>query len=103
MSRYLIKVTQQYRCDSQSEAMQLIKQAKENSQYTIIKTSNEIKTQKQKGEIVDQWRRVIITKEFCQEKEPDCELMPIYYTGIMGSPIGEINGWQITDEEVEDE
>lgn len=79
MSRYLIKVTQQYRCDSENEATKLIKQAKQNPQYIVIKTSNEIKAQKKNGQIVDQWRRVIITKEFCQEKEPDCELMPMYY------------------------
>lgn len=103
MSRYLIKVTQQYRCDSENEATKLIQQAKTNPQYTVIKTSNEIKTQKKNGQIIDEWRRVIITKEFCQEKEPDCELMPIYSTNIIGSPVGEIGGWQITDEGVEDE
>lgn len=84
MSRYLIKVTEQYRCDSEQEAMKLIEEAKKSSQYTVTKSSNEIKTQKQKGEIIDEWRRVIITKEFCQEKEPDCELMPVYTDGIDG-------------------
>lgn len=78
MSRYLIKVTELYRCDSEHEAMQLIEEAKRSSQYTVTKSSNEIKTQKKNGEIVDEWRRVTITKEFCQEKEPDCELMPVY-------------------------
>jgi len=84
MSRYLIKVTEQYRCDSEQEAMKLIEEAKKSSQYTVTKSSNEIKTQKQKGEVIDEWRRVIITKEFCQEKEPDCELMPVYTDGIDG-------------------
>ena len=28
MSRYLIKVTEQYRCDSEQEAMKLIEEAK---------------------------------------------------------------------------
>lgn len=84
MSRYLIKVTEQYRCDSEQEAMKLIEEAKKSSQYTVTKSSNEIKTQKKNGEIIDEWRRVIITKEFCQEKEPDCELMPVYTDGIDG-------------------
>lgn len=84
MSRYLIKVTEQYRCDSEQEAMKLIEEAKKSSQYTVTKSSNEIKTQKKNGEIIDEWRRVIITKEFCQEKEPDCELMPIYTDGTDG-------------------
>lgn len=89
MSRYLIKVTEQYRCDSEHEAMKLIEEAKKSSQYTVTKSSNEIKTQKQKGQIIDEWRRVIITKEFCQEKEPDCELMPIYTDNTMEEDDGE--------------
>lgn len=78
MSSYLIKVTEQYRCDSESEAQNLIKKAKEDNQYTVIKSSSEIKTLRQKGEIIDEWRRVIITKEFTSEKEPDAQLEPEY-------------------------
>lgn len=78
MSRYLIKVTEQYRCDSEAEANQLINEAKESHEYTVIKSSNEIKTLKQKGEIVDEWRRVLITKEFNVEKEPESYIMPKY-------------------------
>ena len=78
MSSYLIKVTEQYRCDTEAEARHLIEEAKQNKQYTVIKSSSEIKTLKQKGEIVDEWRRVMITKEFCSEKEPDYFIMPNY-------------------------
>ena len=78
MSTYLIKVTEQYRCDSESEAQNLIKKAKEDNQYTVIKTSSEIKNLRQKGEVIDEWRRVIVTKEFTSEKEPDAQLEPEY-------------------------
>ena len=78
MSTYLIKVTEQYRCDSESEAQNLIKRAKEDNQYTVIKTSSEIKNLRQKGEVIDEWRRVMITKEFTSEKEPDAQLEPEY-------------------------
>lgn len=78
MSCYLIKAIEQYRCDTEQEANKLINEAKQNHQYTVIKTSNEIKTLKQKGEIIDEWRRVIITKEFTSEKEPDNTIMPRY-------------------------
>ena len=64
---YLIKVTEQYRCDTEEEARKLIEEAKRSGQYTVTKSSSEIKTLKQKGEIVDEWRRVLITKEFCNE------------------------------------
>lgn len=78
MSSYLIKVTEQYRCDSETEAKNLIDEAKQNHQYTVTKSSSEIKTTKQKGEIVDEWRRVLITKEFTSEKEPDAQVKPTY-------------------------
>ncbi len=78
MSCYLIKVTEQYRCDTEEEARNLIEEAKRSNQYTVIKSSSEIKTIKQKGEIIDEWKRVMITKEFCEEKEPNSALMPIY-------------------------
>ncbi len=78
MSSYLIKVTEQYRCDTEDEAKSLIDTAKRSNQYTVIKSSSEIKTLKQKGEVVDEWRRVVITKEFTSEKEPDCQLRPEY-------------------------
>ncbi len=78
MSSYLIKVTEQYRCDSENEARELIEEAKQSHQYTVTKSSSEIKTLKQKGEIIDEWRRVIITKEFTSEKEPDSQVKPEY-------------------------
>ena len=81
MSSYLIKVTEQYRCDTENEAKNLIEAAKKNGNYTVVKSSSEIKTLKQKGEIVDEWRRVTITKEFTSEKEPDCQLKPEYVEG----------------------
>lgn len=80
MSSYLIKVTEQYRCDTENEARTLVEEAKKDNRYTVTKSSNEIKTLKQKGEIVDSWRRVIITKEFTTEKEPDNQIIPLYST-----------------------
>jgi len=78
MSVYLVKVTEQYRCDSEAEATQLIESAKRSGDYTVSKTSNEVKTVKAKGEIVDEWKRVTITKEFNEEKEPYNQVMPSY-------------------------
>lgn len=71
---YLIKTTEQYRCDTETEAKNLIEEAKQSGLYTVTKSSTEIKTVKQKGEIVDEWQRVIITKEFTSEKEPDTQI-----------------------------
>lgn len=70
MAKYLIKTTETYRCDSEEEAKNLIAEAAQDGHYVILKSSSEIKNIKQKGEIIDEWRRVIITKEFTSEKEP---------------------------------
>lgn len=82
MSSYLIKVTEQYRCDTEAEAQNLINEAKKSHDYTVTKSSSEIKTLKQKGEIVDEWRRVLITKEFTEEKEPSIEIRSEYVENI---------------------
>lgn len=78
MSCYLIKVTEQYRCDTEAEAEVLINEAKESGQYTVVKSSSEIKTTKAKGEVVDEWRRVLIMKEFTSEKEPTEQITVVY-------------------------
>lgn len=80
MSNYLIKTTEVYRCDTEKEANELIKEAKQSSVYSVIKTSSEIRTLKQKGEIVDEWRRVTITKSFTDEKEPVDQIYISYDT-----------------------
>ena len=75
---YLIKTTEQYRCATEDEAKKLINEAKKSNQYTVLKYSSELKIKKSKGEIEDEWYRVMITKEFTDEKEPSGWLMPYY-------------------------
>ena len=70
--KYLIKAVEQYRVDSEAEAKKLIEEAKADRNYTLSKYSSEYKWTKAKGEIVDEWFRVILTKEFNTEKEPNC-------------------------------
>ena len=80
MANYLIKTTEVYRCDSEKEAKELIEEAKQSSLYTVTKSSSEIRTLKQKGQIVDEWRRVTITKAFNEEKEPYGQVYVSYDT-----------------------
>lgn len=70
MSKYLINVTENYRVDSESEVEQLIKEAKESSEYSLTKHSSTYKERKQKGEVIDAWWKVSLTKTFTDEKEP---------------------------------
>ena len=70
MSKFLIKTTEQYRCDSESEAKRLIEEAKADKNYSLGKYSSEYKCAKAKGEICDEWYRVVLVKTFTEEKEP---------------------------------
>jgi hypothetical protein len=70
MSKYLISKTEVYRADTENEAAALIASAKNSSDYTLTKYSRDYKEKKQKGEIVDSWYKVALTKVYDDEKEP---------------------------------
>lgn len=69
--RYLITTVETYRVDTQEDAENLIKEAKGAREYNLKKYSSEEKFLKQKGEIVQAWYRVTLTKEWDNEKEPE--------------------------------
>jgi len=79
MSRYLIKVDETYRADSEGEATELINEAKEDGRFILSKYTSVKKEQKAKGEVIDEWYRVTLTKVFDSEKEP-CGNTTIEYT-----------------------
>ena len=70
MSKYLIQTVETYRADTESEAEQLIADAKASSEYELKKHNAEKKEIKQKGEVVDEYWKVSLTKKFTDEKEP---------------------------------
>ena len=70
MSKYLLKVDETYRADTEAEAAQIINDAKTDSRFTLSKYSSVKRERKQKGEIIDEWIRVSLTKTFDDEKEP---------------------------------
>lgn len=69
MSKFLIKSTEVYRIDSESEANNFIDQQKKK--YEVSKYSSELKERKIKGEVADSWYRVTIVKTYNDEKEPE--------------------------------
>ena len=75
---YLIRTTEIYRAANEDEAKAVIEKAKRTS--TVIKYNSTYKCKKQKGEIVDEWYRVEITKEWTDEKEPDNSIKVTYST-----------------------
>ena len=66
--KYLIETTEVYRVDSEDEAKALIEDAKRTS--TLKKYNCVSKERKQKGEVVDSWYRLTLTKVWDDEKEP---------------------------------
>lgn len=66
--KYLIETTEVYRCDTEDEAKALIEEAKKTS--TLKKYNCIAKERKQKGETVDSWFRLTLTKVWDSEKEP---------------------------------
>lgn len=80
--KYLISTVETYRADTQEEAENLIKDSKKAKEYTLTKSSSEIKYVKAKGEIIDSWYRVHLTKVFNIEKEPENSIKIIYDNGF---------------------
>lgn len=65
---YLIETTEIYRVDSEDEAKDLVEEAKRTS--TVSKYSCVYKEKKQKGEVVDSYYKVSITKTWDDIKDP---------------------------------
>lgn len=77
--QYLCQVTEVYRCDSESEAKKLIEESKHNSYFELKKYNCEFKQRKkQKGEVIDTWYRVTLTKMLNEEKDPVNDIFLVY-------------------------
>jgi hypothetical protein len=74
MANYLTKTVETYRVSNEKEAKALIEEAKNDKNYTLTKYTSEYRSAKAKGEIVDEWFRVTLTKTFNEEKEPYCSV-----------------------------
>lgn len=71
MSKYLCKTVETYRVDTEEEANFLIEDNKNQTTFELIKYSSEYKTRKSKGEIIDEYWVVSLTKGITDIKEPD--------------------------------
>lgn len=78
MSKYLIKVEEVYRADSEAEGAQLIEEAKHDVHFDLTKYSAVRKEKKVKGEVVDSWIKVTLQKTFDDEAMP-CGTVKVTY------------------------
>ena len=69
--KHLIRQVETYIIDSSNdeEANELIEQAKDSKEYELVKYTSEHKYKKSKGEIVDEWIKVVLTKDYVSEKD----------------------------------
>lgn len=76
--KYLISTVETYRADNETEAKELIENAKQDNNFVLAKYSSEYKERKQKGEVVDAYYKVTLTKVFDDIKEP-CNSVSVSY------------------------
>ena len=81
MAKHLISVVETYRVDSEDEVARIIKEAKEDDTCELIKHNSVKKERRQKGEVIDAWYRLSLTKLFDDEKEPMSEVSISYQNG----------------------
>lgn len=78
MAKYLITTTETYRVNSEEAVDAILEDAKNDSNYTLVKYSSQYKEKKEKGDVVDFWYRVTLTKAFADEKDPDRDVSITY-------------------------
>ena len=76
--RYLIQTVETYRADTEAEAQGIIAEAKSAAEYNLTKYASEKKEVKAKGEVIDEYFKVTLTKVFTDIKEPDAIASVIY-------------------------
>lgn len=94
MAKYLVTTVETYRVDSENEAKNTIEEAKKNPKFTLSKYSSEYKERKLKGEVVDAYYKLTLTKTFTDIKEPDVQASVDYSVE---------NAWYGTTADLEDE
>ena len=78
MAKYLITTTETYRVDSEEQVEAILEEAKNDSNYTLVKYSSTYTERKAQGDVVDYWYRLTLTKAFTDEKEPDRDVQITY-------------------------
>lgn len=70
MAKFLISTIETYRTDTEHEAVAIIEEAKNDNHYTLGKYSSEYKERRSKGEVIDEYYKVTLTKIFNDIKDP---------------------------------
>ena len=90
--KFLIKVVETYRVDTENEVEQFISDLKEDSSFALAKYGSTHKQRKEKGEVVDEWQEVTVTKLFNDAKYPNTEVDITYEVTGFTMPEDEEDG-----------
>lgn len=83
MSKYLVSTCEVYRVATEAEAKAAIEEAKADKTFQLKKYVNEYKEVKAKGEVIDTYYKLTLSKAFNDIKEPD-SLIEVSYDKIEG-------------------
>lgn len=72
--KFLISTTEVHRVDTENEAVMLIEDAKKDGNFILTK----YKEKKAKGEIIEEYYKVTLTKSFTDIKEPSVQTTVTY-------------------------
>ena len=76
--KFLLTTTESYRIDTEKEVETAIQEAKEDPSFILKKYDRTFKERKLKGEVVDSYFILKLTKQFNEEKEPISEVSISY-------------------------
>ena len=96
MSKFLVSTCEVYRVESEAEVKKAIEEAKNNSSFNLTKYVSEYKERKLKGEVVDSYYKLTLTKNFNDIKEPTATVNIDYQVqqGAFPAPVEEDNGYE---------
>lgn len=78
MSKFLVSTCEVYRVETESEVKRAIEEAKQDSSFALTKYVSEYKERKLKGEVVDSYYKLTLTKTFNDIKEPTSTIEVVY-------------------------
>lgn len=78
MAKYLVSTVETYRVDTENEATKAIEEAKQDNSYILGKYTSEHKERKSKGEVVEEYWKLTLTKIFNDIKEADTSVIVSY-------------------------
>lgn len=78
MAKYLVSTCETYRVDTEGEVSRLIEEAKNDNKFLLAKYTSDYKEVKAKGEVIDSFYKITLTKQFTDLKNPDCSVSVDY-------------------------